>query len=59
MKRKIKLEITDRQLNAIMNITDTISAMIGVGSEFDDEMTQDIRHIDQMLHKNGLKRKYK
>lgn len=59
MKRKIKLEITDRQLNAIMNITDTISAMIGVGSEFDVEMTLDIRHIDKMLHEHGLKRKYK
>lgn len=55
---KIKLELTKRQLQAIMNATDIISAMMGTGSEF-DEHEKDVILIDRMLKNNGYKRKYK
>ena len=58
MAKKIILEVTDVQLAAICNITDTISAMIGTGSDF-DEIEKDVKAVDRMLKKNGYKRIYK
>ena len=58
MSKKIKLELTERQFQAVINVTDTISAMLGVGSDF-DLMGKEIILIDRMLNKNGYKRIYK
>lgn len=55
----MKVEITEAQLNAVCNAADTLSGMIGVGSEFDDEAKHTIKMIDRFLKKNGLKRKFK
>ena len=53
----MKLQVTKYQLNAIMNITDEASAMIGSS---DEDITRIlwIKAIDRMLKKNGLKRLY-
>ena len=58
MAKKIKLELTERQLQALMDVTDTISAMIGCGSDF-DEMAKEVMLVDRMLKKNGYKRNFK
>lgn len=52
---KIKLEVTKRQLDDIINLTDTISGMIGVGTDFDDNK-KEVKYIDRMLKSNGYKR---
>lgn len=52
---KIKLEITKRQLEAIISLTDTISAMVGTGSNFDNNK-KEVALIDKMLKNNGYKR---
>lgn len=58
MSKKIKLELTVPQFKAVCNVTDAISAMLGVGSDF-DLMGKDIILIDRMLKKNGYERKFK
>lgn len=58
MVKKIKLEFTERQLRALVDVTDTISAMIGCGSDFDD-MEKEVMFINRMLKKNGYKRHFK
>lgn len=57
--KKIKLELTQAQFLAIIDVTNTISAMIGVGSDFDPEQTKNVRLIDRMLKNNGYKRNLK
>lgn len=57
MAKKITLEMTSREFSALIDIADTISAMLGVGSDFDDEGKRNIKAIDRMLAKNGYKRK--
>jgi len=54
----MKLEITKRQLKALMDVTDTISAMIGVETDF-DKIDKEVKHIDKMLSTNGYKRNFK
>ena len=58
MAKKIKLELTERQLLAVIDVTSNMSAMIGVGSDFDD-IVKEIRLIDKMLKNNGYKRNFK
>lgn len=58
MAKKIRLEITEAQLSAIVGITDEISAMNG-GGEDDRERIKWVRLVDRMLHNNGYRRKFK
>lgn len=58
MAKKIKLELTDAQLSAIVAITDECSAMIGCGDD-DRERVKWVRLVDRMLNNNGYKRNYK
>ncbi len=57
MANKIKLELTPRQFEALINIIDNTSAMIGCG-ENDDYWNKDIKLLDRMLLKNGHKRNH-
>ena len=59
MAKKIKLEITEAQLLAIVDITDTLKSMVGTYDEdFNKEALKQIRLIDRMLKNNGYKRKF-
>lgn len=60
MATKIKFEVTEAQLIALIEITNEASSQIG-GGERDDDMNRIkwVRLIDRMLHKNGYKRSYK
>lgn len=59
MAKKIKLEMTEAQFNAIISMTDTTSALIGGGDEeFDKECTKNVKLVDKMLKRNGYKRNY-
>lgn len=58
MAKKIKLEITEAQLNAIIEIVDESSAMIGVGEDEDKLRIKRIKLFDRMLKNNGYKREY-
>jgi hypothetical protein len=57
MAKKIKLELTERQLEALIDITDTIAGMIGTGGDF-DLMEKEVILIDRMLKKNGYEREH-
>lgn len=57
---KHKLELTEAQLNALINITDEASSMIGCGDPEDDKIRlKSVRLVDRMLKNNGYERKYK
>ena len=58
MPKRIKLSITKRQFEAIVNLTDAISGMLGTGSNFDD-LGKDVKYVDKMMFENGYKRNYK
>lgn len=58
-KVKPNVHITNAQLIAIMEMCDTISGMIGVGSDFDTEGIRQVRMVDRFLKKNGYKRNFK
>ena len=56
----MKLEVTEAQLRAIIEMTDTVSGMIGgLDEDFNNECRKQVKLIDAMLNKNGWKRKYK
>jgi len=55
MAKKIKLEITEAQLKAIMNLADDISAMVGGGDD-DSIWIKNVKLVDRMLKNNGYKR---
>ena len=57
--KKIKLELTEAQFLAVIDMADTLSAMLGCDKDFTDEQTKNLRLFDRMLAKNGYKRKYK
>lgn len=59
MSKKIKLELTEPQFNALIDMADTLSAMCGTDTDFTEEQRRNIRLFDRMLLKNGYKRKYK
>lgn len=59
----MKLEVTEAQLRAIINMADDMEAMIGNGTEADesgkcpdDHWAGYIRLVDRMLKKNGYSR---
>lgn len=58
MANKIKIELTEAQLRAIIEITNDISSMIGCG-ENDKIWDKQVKLIDKMLKNNGYKRQYK
>lgn len=59
MAKKIKLELTEAQLIAIMEVTDECSAMIGCSNDAaDKDRNRWVRLIDRMLKNNGHKRKF-
>ncbi len=52
MAKKIKLELTEAQMLALISVVDTCSAIM----EQDKETQREIVLIDRMLKKNGYKR---
>jgi hypothetical protein len=58
MGKKIKLELTEAQFIAIINVTDDMSVMIGGGADDDTIWIKNIKLIDRMLKNNGYKRNY-
>lgn len=58
MSKKIKLEVTEAQLLALIDIVDESSAQIGGGDD-DRIRIKRIRLVDKMLNNNGFKRLYK
>ena len=57
MAKKIKLEITEAQLKAIINLTDDLSGILGSGDD-DSVWIKNIMLIDRMLKNNGYKREF-
>lgn len=52
--------LTNAQLNALIDLTDTMSGMIGGGDDdFDRGQSKNVTLIDRMLKKNGFKRDFK
>lgn len=58
MAKKIKLEVTEAQLNALIEILDEYSAVIGGGDD-DSQRIKWMRLVDRMLNNNGIKRNCK
>ena len=56
MAKNIKLELTEAQFCAMVDLADTISAMCGEGGDFSKEAEKNVRLFDRMLKKNGYKR---
>ena len=54
-----KVKITKPQLEAVCEAANTLSAMIGVGSDFDSMAKKIVRLLDNFLRSNGYKRLYK
>ena len=50
----MKLEVTKPQLRAMLSLVDDIDMMIGCG-ERDDIWVKNIKAVDRMLKKNGIK----
>ena len=45
MAKRIEISLTERQLLAIMDVTDTVSGMMGTGTDFDD-IGKEVKLID-------------
>lgn len=58
MANKIKLEVTEAQLEAIIELTNEASAMLGTGDDAIKSVSKWIRQVDRMLKKHGYKRQY-
>lgn len=58
MAKKIKLEITEAQLIAIIEMTDECSSMLGTGEDEEKIRVRRIRLIDRMLKNHGYKREF-
>ena len=57
MGKKIKLELTQLQFNALIDVLDTHSASIGTGDDnYDAIEYKNIKTLDRMLKSNGYKR---
>lgn len=54
MAKKIKLELTKRQFEALIDLIDTAASAF---EEIDEEMNN-LKLIDRMLTKNGYKRRF-
>ena len=66
MAKKIILEFTVAQLNALITIVDDISGMTGCADPYDDkggtwdiDTKKNVMLVDRMLKKNGFIRHYK
>ncbi len=57
MAKKIVLELTKTQLQALVNVVDDYSAQIGCG-DTDEYRVKQVKHIDKMLKTNGYTRQY-
>jgi hypothetical protein len=53
MAKKIKLELTEAQMRALIDCIDTISTMMP-----EDTSLGNVRLLDRMLKTNGYKRQY-
>lgn len=58
MSKKIKLEVTEAQMMALIELIDESSAMIGVGEDEDFYRVKRLRLMDRMLKNNGYKREF-
>lgn len=58
MAKKIKLEMTVPQYEAMCNMVDTISSMIGEGSDFTIVNNKNLILFDRMLNSNGRNRNF-
>lgn len=58
MAKRIRLETTEKELRAMIDMCDTISAMMGEGGSFTDEQKINVRAFDRMLKRNGYERQY-
>jgi uncharacterized protein YhfF len=59
MKKKIKLEITEVNLTSLVDMIDTLSAMVGTGDDsFDKGMQKHVKMWDKILEKHGFYRKH-
>jgi hypothetical protein len=59
MANKIKLEVTEAQLIALIEITNECSSMIGGGEDKDDkDRVRWVKLVDRALKNNGYKRRY-
>ena len=62
MAKKIKIELTTLEMEAILNIVTSIESMLGCaepdenGNSWDTDMIKSIKKIDYMLKRNGYKR---
>lgn len=57
MGSKIKIELTKAQMVSLVNVIDSISAIIGCDGESQDkEWRKDVKNLDRMLKNNGYKR---
>ena len=53
------LRVTQLEAEAISRAGDTLSSMVGCGTEFDDEALKIVKHIDKLMKRNGFKRDFK
>ena len=59
MTKKIKLEITEAQLTALVEVVSECSAMIGAsGEDADKNRTHWVELLDRLLKNNGYKREF-
>lgn len=59
MAKKIKLEITEAQFIALIEITNECSSMIGGGDDKDDkDRIRWVKLVDRLLKNNGYKRMF-
>lgn len=58
MAKKIKLEMTEAQMMALVDLIDESSSMIGVGEDEDIYRVKRLRLLDRMLKNNGYKREF-
>ena len=58
MAKYITLKLTEAQFNAVVDMADTLSAMIGGGADFSIEQNKNVKMFDRMLKNNGYKRKH-
>lgn len=56
MAKKIKLELTEAQFLAVVDMADTIEASIGTGDEFAKEQNKNLLLFNRMLKANGYVR---
>lgn len=68
MGKRITLEFTEREIEALNDILSAIEAMYGCAGDasdvlgdnetgnWDDDMKREIKHIDKMYKRNGYKR---